>query len=144
MHATVHKGHVPGTRCSALPRKRWWCSYLLGIMSDSTVVLNLNVMYEEQILFYFSCAFSLLLSFLISSADSQCPWRAHGGFMAVIEPAAKPRLLDLISVFVNFLCCIWTWGFKDFSKQRHCFRNQIQLCGIRKTCIQSTFLMLQR
>lgn len=59
------------------PERGWCCSYLLGIMNGSTVALNLNVMFEEHIQFHLSCAFSLLLSFPISSADSQSPWWAH-------------------------------------------------------------------
>lgn len=120
------------------PERGWCSSYLLGIMNGSTVVLNLTVMFEEHTPFHLSCAFHYCCPFwsslLAASAHGEpmvgsCQWQSQ---------QQKPRLLGLVSVFVNFLCCAWNWDFKDFSEQSHCFRNPIQLRGIRKTCIQST------
>jgi len=77
MHATIQKGYVPSTRCfSPFQTDDGVIVFSLELLTatDSTVVLNLNVTFEKRTVVHLCAAFSPLLSFFISSADSQCPW----------------------------------------------------------------------
>lgn len=71
------------------------------------------------------CAFLLLLSFIISTTDTQCSWWACSGLISIIGPAAKLQQVPGFSSCVCWLClcCTWHWGVRAFSEQNHCFGN---------------------
>lgn len=85
--------------------------------------------------------FSPLLSFFISLADCWHPWWGCAGLISMAEWAAKLQQAAGCSQGVCCFCVsyIWCWGFRDFSEQSHYFSNPVQLCGMRKTCLWSTF-----